>query len=126
MLPSGIRDGTLKRLYVFGLPTLGAALYFEADLLPFLQRAEAAGLNRREMHEDIVAVLARDKAKAFCIVKPLYSSLFHCVSSVSLCRCCAGLIGSYQTGIARSGGMAVGKPFEQTQVNYTPVLESIL
>ncbi len=33
-------------------------------------------------------------------------------------------IGSYQTEIARTGGMAVDKPFEQTHIEYTrsPVL----
>jgi hypothetical protein len=31
------------------------------------------------VHEDIFAILAADKSKSFCVVKPLHCSLFHCV-----------------------------------------------
>jgi hypothetical protein len=34
------------------------------------------------MHEHVIAVLARNKAKTFGIVKPLHSSLFHYVAVV--------------------------------------------
>src|SRR5436305_14148244 len=63
----------LERLHVFGLPTLGAPFYFKADPLTFLQRAKAIGSDRREMHKDILAILARNEAKTFGIVKPLHS-----------------------------------------------------
>jgi hypothetical protein len=38
--------------------------------LAFLQAAEAARLNRREMHENIFAILPADEAKTFRVVKP--------------------------------------------------------
>ena len=43
----------------------------ELYLLALLQAAEAARLNRREMHEDILATLPADEAKALRVVKPL-------------------------------------------------------
>ena len=67
----------LQNLNVLRLPTLGATFHVEADGLAFLQRPEAARLDRREMHENVFAVLTRDEAKSFGIVKPLYCSLFH-------------------------------------------------
>jgi hypothetical protein len=62
---------------VFGLPALGSLSYVKLHGLTFLQTAEAAGLNGREMHENVFARLAADKAVALGIVKPLYCSLFH-------------------------------------------------
>src|SRR5271169_2462400 len=47
----------LQDLNVFRLPSLGAALHFEADRLAFLQRTEAVRLDSREMNEYIFAVL---------------------------------------------------------------------
>jgi hypothetical protein len=37
------------------------------------------------VHEDIFAVLAADKAKSLCVVKPLHCSLFHDVSCSFVC-----------------------------------------
>jgi hypothetical protein len=67
----------LDRPYVLGLPafrTLGDA---ELDRLALLQASEPARLDRREMHENVFAILAADKAIALGVVKPLYCSLFH-------------------------------------------------
>src|SRR5271167_249151 len=47
----------LQNLNVFSLPSLGAALHFEADCLAFLQRTETVRLDGREMNEHIFAVL---------------------------------------------------------------------
>ena len=48
--------------------------------LAFLQAAEAARLNRREMHEDVFAILTADETKPFSVVKPLYCSCFQLCS----------------------------------------------
>src|SRR5579863_1497376 len=74
-----LRSGRLDCLYVLGLPALGALGHVELHGLAFLQAAEAARLNRGEMHEDVFAILTADKAIAFGVVKPLHCSLFcHC------------------------------------------------
>jgi len=46
--------------------------------LAFLQAAETAALDGREMYENVFAILPADKAVAFRVVKPLHCSLFHC------------------------------------------------
>src|SRR5579871_279738 len=50
----------------------------------FFKCAVAAGLNGREMDEDVFAVLALYEAKPFCCVKPLNRSVFfhHCLVSL--------------------------------------------
>jgi hypothetical protein len=48
--------------------------------LAFLQAAEAARLNRREMYENIFAILTANKAKTFGVVKPLHCSCFQLCS----------------------------------------------
>ena len=68
--------GQLDRSYVFCLKALRALRDIELYGLAFLQAAEAACLNRREMHEDVFAILTADEAKAFSVVKPLYCSCF--------------------------------------------------
>src|SRR5215472_17073571 len=78
--PPSLRMPQLQNLNVLSLPALGATLHVEADSLAFLQSAEAARLNRREVHENVFAVLTGDEAKPFGIVKPLYCSLFHLCS----------------------------------------------
>ena len=65
---------------VLSLPALRAFDHVELHLLTFLQAAESGRLNRREMHEYILAVLAADETVAFGIVKPLYCSCFHLVA----------------------------------------------
>ena len=66
----------LDSLDVLCLPALGAFGHVELHGLAFLQAAEAAGLDRREMHKYVFAILAADKAIALGVVKPLYCSLF--------------------------------------------------
>jgi hypothetical protein len=78
----------LRRLYILSLPALGAFYYIELDLLAFLQAAESTGLDRREVNENVFAVLAADETIAFCIVKPLYCSCFHIRTCFLLLECC--------------------------------------
>src|SRR5271155_5641987 len=73
------RAKSLARLNVLRLPALGAFGHVELHGLAFLQAAEAASLNRGEMHENVFAILTADKAIALGVVKPLHCSLFcHC------------------------------------------------
>jgi hypothetical protein len=72
--------GQLDRFYVFCLKAFRALRDIELYSLAFLQAAEAARLNRREMDENIFAILAADEAKAFGVVKPLYCSCFQLCS----------------------------------------------
>ena len=65
----------LENLNVFGLKALGALGHGEFNGLAFLEAPESTGRDRREMHENILAVLAADKAESLRIVKPLYWSL---------------------------------------------------
>jgi hypothetical protein len=66
----------LQRTDVLSLPALWPLGHIELNTLAFLQAAEAACLNRREVHKYIFATLTADKAVAFGVVKPLYCSLF--------------------------------------------------
>ena len=75
----------LDYLNVFGLQSLGAGDDLKLDGLAFLQAAEALGLNRRVMDEDIVSVLPADETKTFRVVKPLHCSFFHVVILCSKC-----------------------------------------
>ena len=75
---------------VLGLPAFRALGHVELDLLAFLQAAEDAGLNGREMNENVFAGLTADEAVALGIVKPLYCSLFHIVVLVFLLCSYAG------------------------------------
>ncbi len=84
-LNSGLEEvARLENLNVLGLKALGAFGHGEFDGLTFLKAAESTGRNRREMYEDIFAVLPADKAESLRIVKPLHCSLFHCVVPVFL------------------------------------------
>lgn len=81
----------LECLHVFGLPTLGALGDVELHRLAFLQALETARLDSGEMHENVFAILAADKAVAFGVIEPLYCSLFHkCVCTLFLCDSYAG------------------------------------
>jgi hypothetical protein len=51
-------------LDVLRLPALGALGHVKLHGLAFLQAAEAASLNRGEMHENVFAILSADKAIA--------------------------------------------------------------
>ena len=74
----------LQNLDVLRLPALRAFLYIELNRLSFLKAAESLRLDGGVMYEYILAVLAADETKAFGVVKPLYSSLLHCVLLSSL------------------------------------------
>ena len=67
----------LQRPDVLGLQTLGTLRHLELHTLAFLQAAETAGLDRGEVHENILATLAADKPVTLGIIKPLHCSLFH-------------------------------------------------
>src|SRR5437660_4680247 len=66
----------LHTLDVLSLPALRALNHVELYLLTFLQAAESGRLNRREVYEYILTILAADKPIAFGIVKPLYGPGF--------------------------------------------------
>jgi hypothetical protein len=69
----------LCQLDVFGLQSLGAGDHLELHGLAFLQAAEAVGLDRGMMDEDVVSILPADETKAFSVVKPFYCTFFHVV-----------------------------------------------
>ena len=71
--------GDLDRGHVLCLPAFGTLGYVELHCLALLQALEAARLNRREMHENVFAVLTADEAVALGVVEPLNCSLFHIV-----------------------------------------------
>jgi len=62
---------------VFSLKTFWAFHDFEGHGLTFLEATEAIRLYCREMHEDILAIGAAQKAESLRVVKPLNCSLFH-------------------------------------------------
>ena len=66
----------LERLYVFSLQALRALRNVELHCLTLLQALEAACLDRREVHKNILTTLTADEAIAFGVVEPLYCSLF--------------------------------------------------
>ena len=74
----------LGRLHVLGLPALGTLDYIELDLLALLEAAKSTRLDRREVNENVLAILAADETISFCVVKPLYCSCFHGVAYVPL------------------------------------------
>ena len=78
----------LERSNVFCLEAFRPLGDVELHGLALLQALEAACLDSRKMHENIVARLAADKAEALGIVKPFHCSLFHCVT----CFCCFGFL----------------------------------
>ena len=70
-----VRQSGLRRdRDVRGLQSLRTFDHIELHLRAFLQRAEAAGLNRAEVDELILAPVSRNEAKAFRIVEPLDGS----------------------------------------------------
>src|SRR5690606_5989517 len=64
----------LLGLDFFSLQALLALRDLEGDLLAFLERLEAAALDRAEMDEQVVAALRGDEAEALGIVEPLDGS----------------------------------------------------
>ena len=73
-------ESGLRRLYILGLPALGSFDHIELDLLTFLQAAESAGLDGREVYEYVLSTLAADETITLGVVKPLYCSCFHGVA----------------------------------------------
>jgi hypothetical protein len=71
------------------LPPLGALYDVKLYLLAFLQAAESARLDRREVDENVLTALTADETIALGIVKPLYCSCFHGVTLDSLFVGCA-------------------------------------
>ena len=67
-------------LDIFCLEALRALDHVKLHRLAFLKAAESVRLDGREMHENIVAGLTAKKAIALGVVKPLYCSLFQCVT----------------------------------------------
>src|SRR5690606_38643749 len=66
------------RLHAGGLRALRALRDLVTDALAFLQAAEALGLDRREVHEDIrAAVLGCDEAEALGVVEPFHCAVLH-------------------------------------------------
>jgi ATP:corrinoid adenosyltransferase len=60
------------------LQAFGATLHFELDLLAFLERLEAAHLDRGVMREQVFTALGRgNEAEAFGVVEPLYGTGCH-------------------------------------------------
>src|SRR5215469_16915858 len=72
----------LSQADVFGLQTLQSLLHNERDSCPFIERTVSARGDSGKMDEDVLPVLALNKAKTFSRVKPLYGSCFFHVSSV--------------------------------------------
>ena len=68
--------GCLGEVYLLSLQTLRSALHDKGDLGAFIEGPVAGRLNSGEMHEDILAILTRQKAKTLCGVEPLYCSCF--------------------------------------------------
>ncbi len=67
----------LDRLDALCLQALRPLRDGELYRLAFLQAAETAGLDGREMHEYVFAGLPRDEAESLGVVKPLHCSCFH-------------------------------------------------
>src|SRR5208282_6239305 len=61
---------------VLSLKALRALLDFKLHGLPFVEALVPLGLDRREMHEDILTGLALDESVALCRIKPLHCTLF--------------------------------------------------
>src|SRR3546814_10771890 len=62
---------SLPCLHFVGLQSLLALHDLERDLLAFLQRLEAAALDRAEMDEQVLAAFRGDEAEALGVVEPL-------------------------------------------------------
>src|ERR1700742_4013635 len=75
--PSCVSKRRLDSADVLRLPALGALHDVELHGLAFLQRAEAVALDGAEMHENVIARAAAQKAETLGIVEPLNCSLFH-------------------------------------------------
>src|ERR687889_506468 len=79
--PTAMRSGPFvvkSDADVLGLRTLGALGQVELDLLVLVERLVAAGLDRGEVDEDVLAAaVLRDEAEALVSVEPLDGALCH-------------------------------------------------
>src|SRR5216117_2820746 len=71
---------------VGGLQALRTLDQIELDGGTFGQRAEALGLNGREVNENVLATLSGDEAIAFCVVEPLHRAAAAHILLNLLCR----------------------------------------
>ena len=72
-----VQPENLDGSHILSLPALRPFGHVKLHGLAFLQASESARLNGREMHENVLATLAADKAIALGVVEPLNCSLFH-------------------------------------------------
>lgn len=69
----------LCQVHLLGLQTLGAALDDERHASAFIEGAITAGLDRRKVDENVLAIVALDETESFSGVKPLHCTcFFHC------------------------------------------------
>jgi hypothetical protein len=80
------RQLSLEWANVFRLPPLRSFGDIELHRLALLQALKPTRLDRRKMHENVLARLAADKPVAFGVVEPLYCSLFHDVAAIPFNR----------------------------------------
>jgi hypothetical protein len=66
----------LGEIHVFGLQALGPILYYKGYARTLIERTVSTCRNGGKMDENIFAILALNKPKSFCGVKPLYGSCF--------------------------------------------------
>src|SRR4051794_2608335 len=79
--PVAKHEWELREVHVRGVRTLGALLRVVGDLRTLGEGTEAVPLDRREMHEEVLApVLRRDEAEALLVAEPLDGSDGHAVS----------------------------------------------
>lgn len=67
---------------ICSLWSASALLNIEFNSLTLFQRLEAFTLDRREVHEYVLAVFTCDETVALFSVEPLDSSFVHCVTSI--------------------------------------------
>jgi hypothetical protein len=66
----------LGEIHVFSLQALRPILYYKGYARTLIERTVPACRNGGKMDENIFAILALNKPKSFCGVKPLYCSCF--------------------------------------------------
>src|SRR6185369_14091538 len=68
---------------VLGLEALVPAGDLEFNAVPLVQRFVSLALNGRMVHEYILTTVLGDKTKTLLVLKPLHSSLSHCIKTSS-------------------------------------------
>src|SRR6266487_2883642 len=90
----------LQQPHVGGLGALRPRRDVKLDDLPLVERAVAVGLDRAEMHEDVLAGLGRDEPVALLGVEPLYGSSHETCPSL---HCLGGIDHTGRCGHRRQG-----------------------